>query len=98
MPATADLRLHLQRDGAQRRRRARSSLRGRQRARAAGRDSPYLLVDEAVEDADQQSLPDEAPGYIGGGGRIINTPSKALTLARLQITPAAAALVLDFCS
>lgn len=62
VPAPADLRLHLQRDCAQRRRRARRSMRDRQRARAAGRGSPYLLVDEAVEDADQEALPDEAQG------------------------------------
>lgn len=57
-PAAADLRPHLQPDGAQRRRQERRSLRGRQRAWAAGRGSPYLLVDEAVEDADQEALPD----------------------------------------
>lgn len=59
VPAPPDLRLHLQRDSAQRRRGARHSLRGRQRAWAAGRGSPYLLVDEAVEDADQKALPKE---------------------------------------
>lgn len=39
----------------------------RQRARAAGRGSPYLLVDEAVEEADQQALSNKA--YVRDWGQ-----------------------------
>lgn len=46
---------------AQSRGQARRSLCCRQRARASGRPgSPYLLVDEAVEEADQQALSNKA--------------------------------------
>lgn len=90
VPATADLRLHLQRDGAQRRCPARHSQRGRQRARAVGQGSPYLLVDEAVEEADQQTLSKKARVKSGVEGRIISPPFKARTLARPETTSAAA--------
>lgn len=57
MPAAADLRLHLQGDRVQNVPLAPvRSLRGRQRARAASRGCPYLLVDEAIQNADHEAL------------------------------------------
>lgn len=98
VPTPADLRLHLKPDGAQRRRRARHSLRGRQRAGAAGRGSPYLLVDEAVEDADQEALPWGERGLNWEQGQGYKHPSVSSDPLQAQTTSPVATSVPDYCS
>lgn len=85
-------------EGAQRRRRARHSLRGRQRARAAGRGSPYLLVDEAVEDADQEALPWGEQGLNWEQGQGYKHPSMSSDPLQAQTTSPVATTVLGYCS